>query len=84
MKQSAVNSDWLKPIYVEDFEESGDEFAAIHRLQASIRARLKGIDIQTIARSQDRRLASIRQQLKDEVGHVLIKEVLLLRMPFWI
>jgi hypothetical protein len=75
MQRSAIKSEWLEPIYLEDFEESGDEKSTASRFQNALRTRLQELDIKTITSSQDRQIQAIRQQLKDDVGHVLMREV---------
>lgn len=75
MQRSAIKSEWLEPIYLEDFEESGDENATTARFQNALRARFAGMDVKAIANSQDRQIQAVRQQLKEDVGHVLMREV---------
>ncbi len=75
MQQSAIQSVWLEPLFIEDFEETGRESDAINRLQIGLRSRLAGVNAQAIVRSRETRLNALTKQLKEDVSSVLVGEV---------
>ena len=74
LQESAHDSSWLTPIYIEDFEESGDEETAAKRLRMMVAKRLADINPTAIKQSQHRRVAAIGSQLKQDVGRKIMEQ----------
>ncbi len=68
---AAPTSKWLSPVFVEDFEESGDENLAAARFRNQLQLRLENINATAIQQSQALQLSALSSQLRHDLSQIV-------------